>query len=94
VSEEPRQHLRVWCPLDGDEGAVAPKQTPRDQKMHVGMPIREIAGTLQARDGAGNGCVGPPGGLEQLLERVVRQSGEPRKSLAAAGKRALPSSSN
>ena len=58
------------------------------------MPIQEIAGTLQARDGAGNGCVGPLGGLEQLLERVVRQSGEPRKSLAAAGKRALPSSSN
>jgi len=36
VSEEPRQRLRLLCPLDWDEGAIPPKQAPRDQKMHVG----------------------------------------------------------
>ena len=84
VSEEPRERLGVGCPRDGEEGAVAPKQAPRDQEMHVGMPIQEIAGALEARDSARNGCLGPRCGLEQLLERFVGQAGESGQSLPAA----------
>jgi hypothetical protein len=81
VPEEPRHRLRIGCPLDGEEGAVAPKQTPRDQQMHVGMPIQEIPGTLQARHGAGHGGAGARGGLEKVLDRLIGQAGQAGEAL-------------
>ena len=72
------------CPHDGEEGAVPADQTPRDQKMHVGMPIQEIANALQARDGARDRRVRPRCGLEQLPEHLVGQASESGQSLPVA----------
>jgi hypothetical protein len=35
VAEEPRHGLRIWGSFNGEEGAVALKQTPCDQQMHM-----------------------------------------------------------
>jgi hypothetical protein len=50
----------------------------------VGMPIQEIAGALEARNGARNARVASRCGLEQLLERLVGETGESGQSLPAA----------
>ncbi len=44
--------------------------------MHVGMPVQEIPGTLQAGHPAGNGGAGSRGGLEEILDRLIGQAGE------------------
>ncbi len=84
MSEELRHRLRVWRPLDWDEGVVPPKQTPRDQEMHVGMPIEEAPSTLQARHGSGDRRARPRCGLEEVLDRLVGQAGEPGQPFPAA----------
>jgi hypothetical protein len=90
VSEEPRHRLRIWGPLDRREGAVPPKQTPGDQEMHVGMPIEEAPRALDARHGTGDSRPCARSGLQQLLERLVGQAGEPGEPLAAPEERPQP----
>jgi len=87
MAEEPRHCLRVWRLLDGNEGAVPPEQAPRDEKMHMGMPIQEIAGALQAHDGTRDRPARSRRSLEQLLERLVGQASEFGQSLPASEER-------
>jgi hypothetical protein len=51
--------------------------------MHMGMPVWEIPGTLQAGDGTGNGDAGSYGGLKDVLNCFIGQPGEAREALPA-----------
>jgi len=90
VSEEPRHRLRVWGPLDWDEGAVPSEQTPRDQEMHMGMPIEEAPSALHAGDSSGDRRARPGWGLEEVPDRLVGQAGQPGQPFPAAKERPQP----
>jgi len=71
VAEEPRYRLRVWRLLDREEGAVPSEQAPRNQKMHVGMPIEEAPSTLHESHSSGDRRARPGCGLEEVPDRLV-----------------------
>lgn len=81
VAEESRYRLRLQCALHREEGAIPPEQAPGHQEMHVRMPVQEIPGALQARHGVGDGCAASRGSLEEILDRLVGQAGEPGEAL-------------
>jgi hypothetical protein len=58
--------------------------------MHVGMPIEEAPRALDARHGTGDSRPCARSGLQQLLERLVGQAGEPGEPLAAPEERPQP----